>query len=154
MLSAQPDGRARASALRAISSPTNTTESSATLPVGAPWLHVRGVIYSIARRQMIDAAAMAYSQDRLQDLLAFTSTSTPRLPVTWNSGIAAAGLLPMKQLPINDPAYWRERAEEARRIAEQLADAVAKDMMLDVARSYDKLAKIAEERRRSSALST
>ena len=60
----------------------------------------------------------------------------------------------MKQLPINDPAYWRERAEEARRIAEQLADAVAKDMMLDVARSYDKLAKIAEERRRSSALST
>ena len=97
---------------------------------------------------------MADSQDRLQDLLAFTSTSTPRLPVTWNSGIAAAVLLPMKQLPINDPAYWRERAEEARRIAEQLADAVAKDMMLDIARSYDNLAKIAEERRPSSAHST
>jgi hypothetical protein len=60
----------------------------------------------------------------------------------------------MKQLPINDPAYWRERAEEARRIAEQLADAVAKDMMLDIARSYDNLAKIGEERRPSSAHST
>ena len=97
---------------------------------------------------------MADSQDRLQDLLAFTSTSTPRLPVTWNSGIAAAVLLPMNQLAINDPAYWREGAEEARRIAEQLADAVAKDMMLDIARSYDNLAKIAEERRPSSAHST
>ena len=28
----------------------------------------------------------------------------------------------MQQLPINDPEYWRVRAEEARRIAEQLAD--------------------------------
>ena len=60
----------------------------------------------------------------------------------------------MKQLSINDPASWRERAEEARRIAEQLVDAVAKDMMLDIARSYDSLAKIAEERRPSSAHST
>ena len=60
----------------------------------------------------------------------------------------------MKQLSINDPGYWRESAEEARHIAEQLADAVAKDMMLDIARSYDSLAKIAEERRPSSAHST
>src|SRR5215470_10639539 len=74
-----------------------------------------------------------------------------RCGTTWNSGIAAAVLLAMKQLPINDPAYWRERAEEARRIAEQLVDAVAKDMMLDIARSFDSLAKIAEDRRPSSA---
>jgi len=60
----------------------------------------------------------------------------------------------MKQLSINDPAYWRERAEEARRIAEQLVDAVAKDMMLDIARSYESLAKMAEERRPSSTHST
>jgi len=52
----------------------------------------------------------------------------------------------MKQLPINDPAYWRERAEEARRIAEQLAEAVAKQTMLDIARSYDNLGKITETR--------
>jgi hypothetical protein len=64
--------------------------------------------------------------------------------------IAAAVLLPMKQLPLNDTAHWRERAEEARRIAEQLADAVAKEMMLDIARSYDSLAKLSEEERPSS----
>ena len=52
----------------------------------------------------------------------------------------------MRQRPINDPAYWRERADEARRIAEQLADPVSREMMLDIARSYDNLAKIAEER--------
>src|SRR5262249_47474500 len=52
----------------------------------------------------------------------------------------------MKQPPINDPAYWRERAGEARRIAGQLADVVAKQAMLDIARSYEALAKFAEER--------
>jgi hypothetical protein len=60
----------------------------------------------------------------------------------------------MKQLPINDPAYWRERAEEARRIAEQLADAVAREMMLDIAHSYDSLANIAEDERPLSKPST
>ena len=53
---------------------------------------------------------------------------------------------PMKQPPINDPAYWRECAGEARRIAGQLADVVAKQTMLDIALSYEALAKIAEER--------
>jgi hypothetical protein len=52
----------------------------------------------------------------------------------------------MKQLPINDPAYWRERAGEARRIAGQLADVVAKRTMLEIALSYEALAKIAEQR--------
>jgi hypothetical protein len=46
----------------------------------------------------------------------------------------------MKMLPINGSAYWRERAEETRRIAEQLADAVARETMLEVANSYDNLA--------------
>ena len=68
--------------------------------------------------------------------------------------VAAAVLLPMKQLPINDPAHWRERAEEARRVAEQLADAVAKEMMLDIARSYNSLAKLAEEEHPSSEHTT
>jgi hypothetical protein len=52
----------------------------------------------------------------------------------------------MKQPPINDPAHWRERAGEARRIAKQLADIVAKQILLDIALSYEALAKIAEER--------
>jgi hypothetical protein len=52
----------------------------------------------------------------------------------------------MKQPPINDPAYWRERAGEARRIAKELADVVAKQILIDIALSYEALAKIAEER--------
>jgi hypothetical protein len=46
----------------------------------------------------------------------------------------------MKQLPINDPEYWRERAEEARRIAEELVHAVDKQTMLEIAASYENLA--------------
>ena len=45
---------------------------------------------------------------------------------------------------INDPAYWRERAREARRIADELADAVAKQTMIEIALSYDNLAVLAE----------
>jgi hypothetical protein len=44
---------------------------------------------------------------------------------------------------INDPGYWRERAREALRIAEELVDAAAKQMMLEIARSYDNLAVLA-----------
>jgi hypothetical protein len=63
----------------------------------------------------------------------------------WNLGMAAAVHLLMKRSLINDPAYWRERAAEARRIAEQLADAVAKQTMLEIARSYDNLAELTEK---------
>jgi hypothetical protein len=59
--------------------------------------------------------------------------------------MAAAVHVLMKRSLINDPAYWRERAEEARRIAEQLADAVAKQTMLEIARSYDNLAELTEK---------
>lgn len=48
--------------------------------------------------------------------------------------------------PINDPSHWRQRADEARRIAEQLTDAAARQAMQEVAASYERLAKLAEER--------
>src|SRR5215467_1390516 len=66
--------------------------------------------------------------------------------VTRNPGMVPLVHITMKRLPIEDPQYWRERAEEARRIAEQLADAVAKQTMLDIARSYDNLAAITQTR--------
>jgi hypothetical protein len=37
---------------------------------------------------------------------------------------------------LNDPEYWRDRAKEARVIAEDMADPVYKQKMLDVAASY------------------
>jgi hypothetical protein len=47
---------------------------------------------------------------------------------------------------INDPKHWRSRAEEARAMAESLTDPEAKQLMLNVAADYEKLAKRAEER--------
>ena len=41
---------------------------------------------------------------------------------------------------INDPKYWRERAEELRSIAKLLDDAEAKRQMRAIAAGYDRLA--------------
>lgn len=49
-------------------------------------------------------------------------------------------------IAINDPALWRQRAEEARRMAEQVADADARQALREVAASYERLARLAEER--------
>ena len=50
----------------------------------------------------------------------------------------------------DDPAHWRKRADEARAMAEQMTDRDAKQMMLGIAEDYEKLAKRAEERLKSS----
>ena len=47
---------------------------------------------------------------------------------------------------LNDPEYWRDRAKEARALVEDLADPVSKQKMLEVAASYEHLAKRAEDR--------
>jgi hypothetical protein len=41
---------------------------------------------------------------------------------------------------LNDPAHWRERAEEARRGAATPADPEARQTMLEIADRYDRLA--------------
>jgi len=48
---------------------------------------------------------------------------------------------------INDPKHWRDRAKEARVIADEMNDRDAKQMMLGIARSYILLAERAEARR-------
>jgi hypothetical protein len=47
---------------------------------------------------------------------------------------------------VNDPAYWRQRAEEARAVAGQLSDPVAQKAMLEIASSYEALADLATAR--------
>ena len=47
---------------------------------------------------------------------------------------------------INDPALWRQRAEEARRTAEQLNDAVSQKVLRDMADLYEQLARLVETR--------
>ena len=52
----------------------------------------------------------------------------------------------MAKVPINDPKHWRDRAEEARTLADELTDPDAERRMLRIADDYEELAKRAERR--------
>jgi hypothetical protein len=45
--------------------------------------------------------------------------------------------------PANDPAYWRQRAYDTRRMAEDMKDALAKETLKEIARSYESIADMA-----------
>jgi hypothetical protein len=47
---------------------------------------------------------------------------------------------------LNDPAHWRDRAEEARTRADQMSDPRCKSVMLRIANDYELLAERAAER--------
>ena len=49
-------------------------------------------------------------------------------------------------IPVNDPAYWRKRAEETRALADEMTDVLAKIRMLKLVRDYEELAIRAEKR--------
>jgi len=51
----------------------------------------------------------------------------------------------MPSSPINDPEHWLKRAEEARALAIHM-DPVSKEMMLGIAKDYERLAERAAER--------
>jgi hypothetical protein len=55
----------------------------------------------------------------------------------------------MAKVPINDPKHWRERAEEARTVADELTDPDSKRAMLRIANDYEELARRAEKRLRA-----
>jgi hypothetical protein len=48
--------------------------------------------------------------------------------------------------PVNDPAYWQQRAEETRALADQLEDPAARQTLVEIALSYEQLAAIAATR--------
>ena len=52
---------------------------------------------------------------------------------------------------INDPEHWRNRAEEARTLAEQMNDEMSKQTMLRIAADYERLAERAELRARGAS---
>jgi hypothetical protein len=52
---------------------------------------------------------------------------------------------------LNDAAHWRERADEARALADQMSDPDARASMLRVAQEYEKIAERALARVRESA---
>ena len=46
----------------------------------------------------------------------------------------------------DNPDRWRERAEEARAMADQMTDADTRRIMLSIAQGYDEMAERAEQR--------
>jgi hypothetical protein len=48
--------------------------------------------------------------------------------------------------PVNDPAYWQQRAEEARALADQIDDPIARNTMLEIAAGYEQMAALAAAR--------
>jgi hypothetical protein len=52
----------------------------------------------------------------------------------------------MAKVPTNDPKHWRERAEGARTLADQMEDQDARRKMLRIADDYEELARRAERR--------
>ena len=57
----------------------------------------------------------------------------------------------MAKVPINDPKHWRERAEGARTLADQMEDQDARRKMLRIADDYEELARWAEQRLKAGA---
>jgi DNA-binding ferritin-like protein len=51
---------------------------------------------------------------------------------------------------LDNPGHWQERAEQARSIAEQMADPDSKRMMLRIAEDYERLAAQARRRMKRS----
>jgi hypothetical protein len=47
---------------------------------------------------------------------------------------------------VRDPDHWRDRAKEARELAQKIADPESQKRMLGIADEYEKLAKRAEIR--------
>jgi hypothetical protein len=65
------------------------------------------------------------------------------------SRLHEVGLAPASSRYINDPKYWRRRAEEARGMAESFGDPASIEMMVKVAQQYEQLAEQAEARLKS-----
>jgi hypothetical protein len=60
----------------------------------------------------------------------------------------ARAAMPDRKL-IDDPEFWRSRAEEVRTFAEEMKSRHGKAIMNRIADDYERLAQYAEQRRRS-----
>src|SRR5262249_38487000 len=74
-----------------------------------------------------------------------------QVPARRRQEIKKAKTRVMPSSHLNDPEYWRDRAKKVRAMAEDMADPVYKQKMLDIAANYEYLAKRAEDRRAGKA---
>jgi hypothetical protein len=50
-----------------------------------------------------------------------------------------------KQAEVNDPYYWQQRAQDTRRLASQMQDAIAREALLEIAKTYERIGAIAQK---------
>jgi hypothetical protein len=50
-----------------------------------------------------------------------------------------------EHIPVENPNYWRARAEEARRHSEQIQDSITRALLLEIAETYERIAKAYDE---------
>ena len=60
--------------------------------------------------------------------------------------------MPGTKMPprVEDPGYWRFRAGNARKQADEVKNADAKAILLNIAEQYEQLARMTEEQRRQT----
>jgi hypothetical protein len=56
-----------------------------------------------------------------------------------------AALVTNQWSPIDDPGYWRKRAEVIRALVKNMHEPEAKELMLRIAQEYEDLAKVTEQ---------
>ena len=61
--------------------------------------------------------------------------------------------MPGTKMPprVEDPGYWRFRAGNARKQADEVKSADAKAILLNIAEQYEQLARMTEEQRRQTS---
>jgi len=71
---------------------------------------------------------------------------TPRILNEAGTHPGCHGFLEAKRVAVNDPSYWAQRAQDTRRLASQMQDAVAKEALLAIAKTYERIGAIAQTR--------
>ena len=97
-----------------------------------------------------EASSLA-SRKQIGELQALVRKMPIRVTGVWFMSWLGEPLSVMSHPYINEPKYWRERAEEARSIAQLLNDQEAKRQLLAIAARYDRLADHIKQRRNSRA---
>ena len=97
------------------------------------------------RRTIVDAQHLTDSAFFLLATSGVSSLNRETTRLVPRELLVVKSVVPCMNLSAFDPAHWRRRAKECRKVAEQLDDA-GRPMMLEIAQLYDGLAQLTESK--------